>query len=491
MLGKCTTSSKSIGTIRLDAKRETEENITIMKTFNPGSFIAKLGIFLALTSSISAGTITITSGPTYVPATAVSNNTFMVTVLHNPPGVTGDTLQATGGATVTQPASNTFTVSIEGSFTANAGDRPSVAYSVTMDANAAQPIAYSTSATVTFLGIPQTFTGMGTIMPGLHLYNSTWQSPQAFPIAGSGTWSAMLTLNFAAASNPEGATPSSIGVTLDQMNIQLANTAATVPPESQPVNVSTRLQVLTEDNVLIGGFIIAGPDPKQVLLRGIGPSLSGTGVNALPDPVMELHGPAGFTTITNDDWRDTQGAAIKATGIPPTNDLESATLATLDPGAYTAIVRGNNNTTGVGLVEAYDLSDFSQTVNSQLANISTRGLVGTANDVMIGGFILGPNGNSSSAVAVRGIGPSLAGSGVPNALQDPILELHGSNGELISSNDNWMDNPNKQTFIDNGLAPTNDNESAILAIPGPGSYTAILEGANNGTGVGLVEVYHL
>src|SRR5204863_6378874 len=176
---------------------------------------------------------------------------------------------------------------------------------------------------------------------------------------------------------------------------------------AQALNVSTRLRVLTDANVGIGGFIITGSDPKQVLLRGIGPSLAGFGVpNPLADPVMELHGPAGFTTIINDNWKDTQQAAIQATGIPPFNDLESAILVTLDPGQYTAIVKGKNNGVGVGLVEAFDLSFRGPATASKLANISTRAFVSTGGDIMIAGFILAGN-TGQDDVIVRGIGPSL------------------------------------------------------------------------------------
>ena len=115
--------------------------------------------------------------------------------------------------------------------------------------------------------------------------------------------------------------------------------------------------VQTGDNVGIGGFIVTGTTPKHVLLRALGPSLSSFGIsNPLANPVLELHGPSGFTTLTNDNWRDTQEAAITATGLAPTNDLESAILATLPPGSYTAIVRGKDDTTGVGLVEAYNVN---------------------------------------------------------------------------------------------------------------------------------------
>ena len=177
-------------------------------------------------------------------------------------------------------------------------------------------------------------------------------------------------------------------------------------PAAQALNLSTRMLVQTGDNVGIGGFIITGTAPKHVLLRAIGPSLTQSGVpNALADPVLELHGPAAFTTVTNDNWRDdpVQEALIIATGIPPTNDLESAIDATLNPGAYTAVVRGKNNTTGVGLIEVYDLS---QAVLAKLANISTRAFVSTGDNIVIAGFILGGN-NGDDRIVVRGIGPSL------------------------------------------------------------------------------------
>ena len=258
----------------------------------------------------------------------------------------------------------------------------------------------------------------------------------------------------------------------------------TPTPASQPINLSTRLRVQAGDNVGIGGFIITGSVPKQVLLRGIGPSLIPFGVpDALADPVMELHGPSPFVTIINDNWRDdpAQAILIKATGIPPTNDLESAIYATLAPGAYTAIVRGQNNGTGVALIEVYDLS---ATVLSKLGNISTRAFVGTGNDIVIAGFILGHSAGNDR-IEVRGIGPSLANFGVPNPLANPKLELRDSNGALIGSNDDWQNGP-PLVF---GFPPSDPLEAAIEATLPPGAYTALLSGVNNGTGVGVVEVY--
>jgi hypothetical protein len=254
-------------------------------------------------------------------------------------------------------------------------------------------------------------------------------------------------------------------------------TPTPAPSPGRALNLSTRMLVQTGDNVGIGGFIITG-GPKQVLLRGIGPSLAQFGVpNFLADPVMELHGPAGFTTVTNDNWRDSQdgGLAIMGTGLAPTNDLESGILATLAPGAYTAIVKGKNNTSGVGLVEVYDVGSAT----SELANISTRAFVSTGDNVVIGGFILGGGGNSH--IAIYGVGPSLAGSGVGGALADPTLELRDSSGAIVASNDNCGGST---------IHPLDPAEACIdISLP-PGQFTTILAGKNNGTGVGLVEIYN-
>jgi hypothetical protein len=249
------------------------------------------------------------------------------------------------------------------------------------------------------------------------------------------------------------------------------------------------MRVQTGDDVGIGGFIITGSASKHVLLRAIGPSLTQFGVpDALADPVLELHGPGAFVTITNDNWRDdpVQEAAILATGVPPTNDLESAIDATLNPGAYTAVVRGNGNTSGVALVEAYDLN---QSVLVKLANISTRAFVSIGDNIVIAGFLLGGN-NGDDRMIVRGIGPSLAAFGVADALANPTLELRDGNGALLIANDDWQDDPAQAAELTAaGLAPTNQLESGIAMTIPPGLYTALLAGLNNGAGIGLVEVY--
>ena len=282
------------------------------------------------------------------------------------------------------------------------------------------------------------------------------------------------------------------GINGNQTNNSVANAGAVYvfadlgPAPSIPLlNISTRLNVGVGDNVLIGGFIVVGTDPKKVLLRAIGPSLTNLGVpDALADPVIELHNP-DTTVVTNDDWRDTQEQEIIDTTIPPTNDLESAIVATLDPGLYTAIVRGRDDTTGIVLVEVYDLDEAA---DSELANISTRGFVDTGDNVMIGGFIVGSGVNTT--VVVRAIGPSLGDIGVSNPLQDPTLELRGSNGDLLASDDDWKDTQQDEIEAA-GLAPTDDRESAIQSVLVPGLYTAIVRGKDNTTGVALMEVYNL
>jgi uncharacterized repeat protein (TIGR01451 family) len=258
-------------------------------------------------------------------------------------------------------------------------------------------------------------------------------------------------------------------------------------PAAQAVNLSTRMRVQAGDNAGIGGFIISGTAPKHVLLRAIGPSITGL-PGVLADPVLELHGPAGFATVTNNNWRDdpAQQVAIQATGLAPANNLESAIDATLNPGAYTGVVRGNGGTSGIGLVEVYDLS---QAVLAKLANISTRALVGTGNDIVIAGFILGNNSGMTSIV-LRGIGPSLTAFGVANALANPTLELRDSNAALLISNNDWQDDPVQAAQLTAaGLAPTDPLESGIAITLSPDTYTALLAGQSNTTGVGVVEVY--
>jgi hypothetical protein len=266
-------------------------------------------------------------------------------------------------------------------------------------------------------------------------------------------------------------------------------TATSTPSPAQALNISTRLNVGTGNNLMIGGFIINGSGPKAIVLRGMGPSLAGAGIsNFLADPVLELRGSDGVLIRKNDNWKDDQRSLIEGTIFQPTNDNESVIFETLSPGAYTALLTGKNQTTGVGLVEVYD---NDTTAGSQLGNISTRGFVQTGNNVMIGGFTLGNNGGNSR-VALRGRGPSLAQFGLSPVLADPTLELHDSNGTILISNDDWESDPASAAQLTaNGLAPTDPKESGIFISLPPGQFTAILAGKNNGVGIGMVEIYNL
>jgi hypothetical protein len=255
------------------------------------------------------------------------------------------------------------------------------------------------------------------------------------------------------------------------------------------VNISTRLKVETGDKVMIAGFIITGNASKAVVIRGLGPSLTGSGMSSglLADPIVELRSSSGALLQQNDNWKDDQRSQIEGGPFEPSDDRESVILRTLAPGAYTAILKGVGNTTGVGTVEVYD---NDQAADSQLANISTRGFVQTGQDVMIGGFMLG--GNANTDVAVRGIGPSLSQFGLTGVLADPTLDLHNGNGTVMITNDDWTsDAVSAGQLTANGLALSNAKEAGIFTSLPPGAYTAILTGKSGGTGIGLIEIYNV
>lgn len=264
---------------------------------------------------------------------------------------------------------------------------------------------------------------------------------------------------------------------------------APITSTSRIVNISTRMKVGTNDDVLIGGFIITGTQSKKVILRAIGPSLAASGIaGALSNPTMELHNSTGALIASNDDWQTSaQAPQIASSGIPPANPMESAIIATLAPGSYTAIVRGVNNTTGIGLIEGYELGAGA----AKLVNISTRGYVATGDGVLIGGFIV--QGSTAKKVLLRANGPSLGiGPGaISHVLANPFLELRNSAGNLVASNDNWGSSSSAAQIAATGIPPTRAEESAIVATLAPGSYSAVVRGVNNTTGVALVELYDL
>jgi plastocyanin/uncharacterized Zn-binding protein involved in type VI secretion len=283
---------------------------------------------------------------------------------------------------------------------------------------------------------------------------------------------------------------------------------ATPPPSPTPGavlgNISTRSFVQTGDNVMIGGFIVQGSGTKRVIIRAIGPELGQFGVpDPLQDPTLELHDGNGNLIASNDNWQTTiiggiitqdQVQDIMNSGRAPGDPRESAIIGDLPAGNYTAIVRGVNGTTGVALVEVYDLATGTSVI---LGNISTRAFVQTGDNVMIGGFIV--QGSGEKRVIIRAIGPELGQFGVPDPLQDPTLELHDGNGALIASNDNWqttiiggiITQDQVQDIMNSGRAPGDPRESAMLVELPAGNYTAIVRGVNGTTGVALVEVYDL
>lgn len=311
-----------------------------------------------------------------------------------------------------------------------------------------------------------------------------WQSascPQAFPYVQNAQRCAGQVADVSQTS-PE-------GINLDAIGYDA------IFPRGQLLNIATRMEVLGNDKVLIGGFIVSGTEAKKIIIRGIGPSLHLSG--PLADPTLELH--QGNTLLTsNDNWKindqtgQSQEAVIAATTLEPSNDLESAMVATLNPGTYSVVMAGKNGGTGIGVIEVYDLD---QNADARLANISSRGFVDTNDNVMIGGFVVGGPTGEDGRVLIRALGPSLTNLGVADALSDPSLELHDGNGMTIATNDNWKvrsDGTSQEAEIESTTTePTNDFESALVRILLPGNYTAVVRGNNNGTGVGLVEIYNL
>jgi cyclophilin family peptidyl-prolyl cis-trans isomerase len=277
---------------------------------------------------------------------------------------------------------------------------------------------------------------------------------------------------------------------LDGAQVSQVFTVTVVPAPGRLVNLSTRMQVGTGDNALIAGFIMRGSAPKRLAIRAMGPSTGLAGPVA--NPTLELFQSGSATPIaTNDNWGDAANKQdVSDVGLAPGSPNESVILTTVlsdtTAAAYTAVMRGVNNTTGLGVVEVYDLDSGP---GSTLLNISTRGQVGVDPNALIGGFILG--GTESKQILVRAIGPSLTQFGVPNALVDPTLELRNAQGGLVDSNDDWTNSPQKTQIENSGLAPTNTREAAVVQNLAAGQYTAVVHGANGGTGIGSVEVYQL
>jgi len=433
------------------------------------------------------------------------------TTLVNGVGNFSATLKTLGNQTIT--ATDTSNAAITGTSglinvtkantttTVNSSANPSTpSQSVTFTATVAavSPATGTPTGTVQFIidgsnaGPPVTLNGSGsaqfttsTPTTGNHTVSASYSGDNNFNSSNG---------SLSGGQNVNSPTPTATATATPTPTATPTATPTTTP--AQALNISTRVRVDVGDKIMIGGFIIRGNAPKPVVLRGIGPSLSSSGLPAaslLNDPVIELHGPDGPALITsNDNWVDSpQKAQIQGTIFQPTDDRESVILATLQPGAYTVHLKGAGNTTGIGLVEIYD---NDKTLDSDLANISTRGYVQTNDAVMIGGFVLGNNNNATNIV-VRALGPSLSNFGLPAALlmADPTLELHNSNGTLMISNDDWTSDPvSAANLALYNLTPSDPKEAAIFAsLAPPGQFTAIVAGKNGGIGIALVEIYNL
>jgi uncharacterized delta-60 repeat protein len=331
---------------------------------------------------------------------------------------------------------------------------------------------------------PYTFAGESTSRSLIRLVDPSAPTPTPTPTA-TATSTPTPTATATATATPT-ATPT-------------ATATATPTPTPTPglvANVATRLPVGTNDDVLIEGFTVQGPagTTKKIIVRALGPFLAQFGItDALANPTLEIHDASNATVATNNDWKITQIgglitgnqlAEINASQLAPSNDLESAIIANLAPGSYTAVVRGLGNSIGTGIVDAYDISAASP---ARLVNIATRGLIQPDDKLMIAGFIVQ---NAPVKTVIRAIGPSLIAFGITNALPDTTLQLRDENGGIVLESDDWRTNQLQAQELQNiGLQPSHDLEAALVATIPPGQYTAQVRGKGNASGVGVVEIY--
>jgi autotransporter-associated beta strand protein len=467
-------------------------------------------------NSSSAGTATVNAGTLIVNG---SNSNCAVNVTGGALGGGGSVGSITVANGTVAPGQSAGTLSVSGNVTFNAGttfsveigglgalaDKLSATGTVTLGAginnlrgsliNGFAPtpgqtftIIQSTGALTGTFTQGTTVTISGTLFQISYLPNSVLLTAQGGP---SPTPTATATATpTATATATATASPTATPTATAAATATATPTASPTPTPPNPTglaNVSTRMRVETGDNALIGGFIITGTEPKKVIVLAIGPSLGQFFPGPLANPTLELF--QGNTLLeSNDNWVDSPKLdAILASTLAPRNNLESAIIRTLpaNNAQYTAVVRGVSDGTGVGVVQVFDLD---RSVDSKLANIATRGLVQTGDDVMIGGFIV--LGATPQQVIVIALGPSLP---VTGKLANPTLELRDGNGALLDANDDWVNSPNQQAINDSGVAPTDAKESAIIAtLPSNGAqFTAIVRGVNNTTGVAVVEVFAL
>lgn len=422
----------------------------------------------------STGIVNVTSTGSKCTWTAVSNDSF-ITVNSGSSGTGNGTVGFTVAANPNSKQ-RTGTITIAGKTFSVSQDGTNCSYSIAPTSQNLTPAASTKSVNVT--------TSAGCA------WTATSNDPSFLSInsGASGTGNGTVTYTIAANST---AAPRTGTLTIAGQTFTVTQAAPGLVG-----NVSTRLPVGTGDNALFEGFIVQGPagSTKKIIVRAIGPALIPFGIpDALANPTLELHDSSTATIAVNNDWKSTQSgglitanqvAEISGSGFAPSNDLESAIIANLVPGSYTAVVRGVGNATGTGVVDAYDLSGSSV---AKLTNVATRGLIQPGDKLMIAGLTIQ---NGPVRLVVRAIGPSLLAFGINNALPDTTLELRDSNAAIVRENDNWRTDQ-QQELINAGLQPSDDLEAALVATIPPGQYTAQVRGKNEATGIGVVQVYFL
>jgi carboxypeptidase family protein len=439
----------------------------VRAVYTNGHFTANSNVQDIIVNAPGASpTATPTATATVAPsATATASPAASATATASPTATSTAAASPSATATATASPTPTATATASSTVTPAATASPSATATATATASATAIATASPSATATATASPSA-TATATASPG-----------------ATATATASPTATATATASPS-ASPTATATA----------TPTGSPSPAQLLNISTRSDVQTGDHIAIAGFIIKGTGSgnvlKTILVRAQGPSVSSNG-NPVPgrltDTTLELRNQAGGLIRFNDDWKESQRTEIEQTGLAPKDDKESAIVQSLPEGTYTAVLRGKNST-GIGLVEVFDVSNNSE---PHLANISTRSLVETGDKVMIGGLIAGPSNRGNTPVVIRALGPSLTSRGVADALPNPTLELHDQNGTIIAVNDDWQTDANASQVQSVGLAPDDPKESALYRVLGPTAYTAVVRDAGGATGIGLVEVYNL